>query len=160
MQFCEFIPDLAFALSEFFRHVDLNNDKEIAAFPRDSRQTAFAGEIAGHPECPAEFLSARCLPELARPIRCPTRRATARSSPHGSSHCLRPKNRDAAPDAREEIDHHFFPRARRLRPGRASGYAALREHRAESLPGNFPLCLSLLAVAKLFGWIRATLLQV
>src|SRR2546425_3258191 len=42
MQFCQFVPDLAFALSQFFRHVDLNNDKEIAAFPRDSRQTAFA----------------------------------------------------------------------------------------------------------------------
>src|SRR5436309_239596 len=42
MQFCQFVPDLPFALSQFFRHVDLNNDKEIATLARDARQAAFA----------------------------------------------------------------------------------------------------------------------
>ena len=42
MQFRQFVPDFAFAFSQFFRHVDLNFDVKIATLSRDSRQTPFS----------------------------------------------------------------------------------------------------------------------
>src|SRR5206468_5933476 len=41
VQFGQLTPDLLLALGYFFGHIDLNNNVEIAAFPRDSWQATF-----------------------------------------------------------------------------------------------------------------------
>jgi hypothetical protein len=41
-QFCQFAPDFAFAFGQLFRHVDLNNNVEVATFSGDTRQAALA----------------------------------------------------------------------------------------------------------------------
>src|SRR5919197_344004 len=42
MQFCQFVPNFAFAFTQFLRHVDLDFNVKIAALPRDSRQSPFS----------------------------------------------------------------------------------------------------------------------
>ncbi|PYI42942.1 MAG: hypothetical protein DMF12_05175 [Verrucomicrobia bacterium] len=48
-----------------------------------------AQTTAAHPECLAEFSGGHCLPEWARPVHCPTLRATARFSPRELNRFLR-----------------------------------------------------------------------
>src|SRR5262249_54922586 len=126
-----------FSESEFGRP-----HKDRRAFRTRLAVLARVIETADRPVCREEFSGALSLRVSALRFGLQAQPARARFSLHEQGRCPRQKNRDASPDARAKINHRFFRRARRLRPGRQVGSVGPRERLSEFLPDTFPLCLN------------------